>query len=220
MRESRDGPVRASSGAIGGLGGPCRARRSGAAAPGARRTRTPTCNRLRSVLWAVSVSSHTVIASRAMRDLASTLSRLPRPRPTFQANLASPRLISANLYSAPTCPEDDSDSVRARSSPLCGLCVRALQRQRAPASTAQCCARDRSVPRSNGDRLYNTVRAGVYHGACTLTVGRRRTPRDDTRTGTTTRNQPVEASRKARESCGSGSDSAPLRRKGALRCPL
>ena len=38
--------------------------------------------------------------------------------------------------------------------------------------------------------------------------------------GTTTRNQPVEASRKARESCGSGSDSAPLRRKGALPCPL
>ena len=41
-----------------------------------------------------------------------------------------------------------------------------------------------------------------------------------TRTGTTTRNPPVEASRKARESCGSGSDSAPLRRKGALPCPL
>ena len=110
------------------------------------------------------------------RTHPATQSRLPRPRPTFQANLASPRLISANLYSAPTCPEDDSDSVRARSSPLCGLC----ECVRAP---PQCCARDRSVPRSNGDRLYNTVRAGVYHGACTLTVGRRRTPRDDTRTG-------------------------------------
>ena len=59
------------------------------------------------------------------------------------------------------------------------LCVDSVCARAPP----QCCARDRSVPRSNGDRLYNTVRAGVYHGACTLTVGRRRTPRDDTRTG-------------------------------------
>ena len=195
----------------------CRARRSGAAAPGARRTRTPTCNRLRSEaispLGCLSFSSHTVIASVMQWDLPP-ISAAPASS-DLQANLASPRLISANLYSAPTCPEDDSDSVRARSSPLCGLCVCARCR-----ALPQCCARDRSVPRSNGDRLYNTVRAGVYHGACTLTVGRRRTPRDDTRTGTTSRNQPVEASRKARESCGSGSDSAPLRRKGALPCPL
>ena len=195
----------------------CRARRSGAAAPGARRTRTPTCNRLRSEaispLGCLSFSSHTVIASVMQCDLPP-ISAAPASS-DLQANLASPRLISANLYSAPTCPEDDSDSVRARSSPLCvdSVCVRA------PHPRAQCCARDRSVPRSNGDRLYNTVRAGVYHGACTLTVGRRRTPRDDTRTGYHHPHQPV-ASRKARESCGSGSDSAPLRRKGALPCPL
>ena len=163
----------------------------------------------RSVLWAVSD------CNRISCNVIYPISAAPASS-DLQANLASPRLISANLYSAPTCPEDDSDSVRARSSPLCvdSVCVRA------PHPRAQCCARDRSVPRSNGDRLYNTVRAGVYHGACTLTVGRRRTPRDDTRTGTTSRNQPVEASRKARESCGSGSDSAPLRRKGALPCPL
>ena len=30
------------------------------------------------------------------------------------------------------------------------------------------CKRDRSVPRSNGDRLYNTVQVGVYHGARVL----------------------------------------------------
>ena len=51
-----------------------------------------------------------------------------------------PRLISANLYSAPTCPEDDSDSVRARSSPLCvdSVCARA------PASTPPVlCARQK-----------------------------------------------------------------------------
>ena len=152
MRESRDGPVRASSGAIGGLGGPCRARRSGAAAPGARRTRTPTCNRLRSVLWAVSVSSHTVIASLVQCDLP--LYRLPRPRPPFQANLASPRLISANLYSAPTCPEDDSDSVRARSSPLCGLCVCALQRAQAP---PQCVVRATEVSLAQTEIAFITL---------------------------------------------------------------